>query len=395
MPSLTVSGNEITDASRAAGTAGDGLLNDSSFGIWEATTNLVTNGGFETNATGWNAVSAAIARVTAQFKFGAASGEIVSSNLVANEGAYHNFTATAAVYTVSAWVRGAAGGTVRMAVRDSGGLNPQTGTAVTLTSSWQRITLTTTALTAATWRCYVETNVQQNITFQADGVQAELQPLATPYVHTDGATAARAAARVRAPVSLIDETQAWVAARLRMGWASTTPPTTIPYFFEFIDDSSNRLTCYYSAGALAMDRGSAGVFQTLTRATAWAAGATPTIIFAWTATQLKVSFDGSAFTTIASATIPTMAASTFGVCNAGAAATNQIDSDILWFACGTGTLTDGDAAVIHGYGNSDLFPSSFPGTCTAVFPMTSSLYFAITEPVWDTTQLPVLAAILS
>ena len=71
---LTLSGNEITDASRAINVEGDGLSDDGSFGIWEATENLVTNGGFETNATGWTVTGAnTIARSTDQAKFGPAS----------------------------------------------------------------------------------------------------------------------------------------------------------------------------------------------------------------------------------------------------------------------------------------------------------------------------------
>jgi hypothetical protein len=46
---VTASGNEITDVTRSTKTQGDGVnAPDSSYGIWEATTNLVTNGGFET-----------------------------------------------------------------------------------------------------------------------------------------------------------------------------------------------------------------------------------------------------------------------------------------------------------------------------------------------------------
>ena len=51
---LTTSGFEITDASRARGVEGDGLLNDGSFGIWEETENLCINGGVETNLVQWS-----------------------------------------------------------------------------------------------------------------------------------------------------------------------------------------------------------------------------------------------------------------------------------------------------------------------------------------------------
>jgi hypothetical protein len=54
-PSVTVSGNEITDVIRAAALQGDGRTSpDSSFGVWETTTNQIANGGAESNVTGWN-----------------------------------------------------------------------------------------------------------------------------------------------------------------------------------------------------------------------------------------------------------------------------------------------------------------------------------------------------
>src|SRR4029077_10532410 len=77
-------GNEITDATRIANTQGDGRTPpDSSFGIWEATTNLCTNGGFETNTKGWVAYSprdtATLTRDTSQAKFGTASLKVITT----------------------------------------------------------------------------------------------------------------------------------------------------------------------------------------------------------------------------------------------------------------------------------------------------------------------------
>ena len=66
---LTLSGNEIEDVVREAALEGDGRAVEASYGLWEATTNLVTNGGFETNTTGWNEQGSTTTRVTAQQKF--------------------------------------------------------------------------------------------------------------------------------------------------------------------------------------------------------------------------------------------------------------------------------------------------------------------------------------
>lgn len=362
--SLTLSGNEITDAVRAAGAQGDGLAPEGSMGIWEATTNLITNGGMETNDTGWTDVSATGSRVTSQYKFGAASLEVVTGNAAANEGCYHNFAATAAAYTVSAWVRGPGGGTVRMAVRDNAGGSPQTGSAVTLSSSWQRISLTTTALSSATWRCYVETDSQQSITFQVDGVQVEQQPLATPYVETDGGTASRSAGRVQVPVAaVLDETQGWVAIRFRSGWGNSSEPVGGSGFlswFDWRDNSTTRLAFAYreSTNTLYHYRKNAGTgAEGNGPALALSVGDAATAIMSWTATQIASSANGSVFTTQAAGTgIPALAATQFDV---GGEAHNA-DDDVFWFACGLGTLTDADAANIHAWGSPDPAPGLFP-----------------------------------
>lgn len=383
MTVLTVSGNEITDAVRTTNTQGDGVTPpDSSMGIWEVTTNQILNGGFETNATGWTAVSAAApTRVTSQFKFGAASGEIVTSNLAANEGAYHNFTATAAVWTISAWVRGNAGGTVRLAVRDNAGANPQTGTPITLTTTFQRITFTTTALTAAVWRLYVETDVQQNITFQVDGAQAELKPLATPYVQTDGAAAARLAARVQAPVSLLTANQGWVAFRVRMGFGAAAPAN--PTLFSYDDGSTNnRVQIRYSV-TWVINTVVATVSQTnVIVADSFNRGDMRTVILAWTTAQTKLSVNGAAF--VAQNTSKPIGLTNLDIGQTdGTGLTNrQIDSDILWFATGTGTLSDADAAAINAIGNTDPTPTQISALAsqsavTAVAPMITT---AVTDP---------------
>src|SRR5437764_14635783 len=67
-------GDVINDADRALGIDGDGLVvPDSSYGLWRGSTNLITNGGFETNVTGWFGAGCTISRDTGDFKFGSAS----------------------------------------------------------------------------------------------------------------------------------------------------------------------------------------------------------------------------------------------------------------------------------------------------------------------------------
>lgn len=68
---MVVSGNEITVATRALGIDGDGRTGETSFGLWPAKTNLVVNGGFETDLYGWSALGgSAPVRVADDPKFG-------------------------------------------------------------------------------------------------------------------------------------------------------------------------------------------------------------------------------------------------------------------------------------------------------------------------------------
>jgi len=356
--SLTTSGGLITPATRTLNVDGDGLPVDSGYGIWPAATNLVTNGGAETNTTGVTAVSSTTTRTTAQFKFGAASFNVVTSNATANEGAYETFTATAAVYTVSAWVRGS--GTVRMAVRDNSGANAQTGTPVTLSTTWQRITLTTTALTAATWRVYVETPTQQSTTFQFDGLQAELGSIATPYIETDGSTESRTGGRIQMPVAdLFTETQGAVFAALNPGWSNANEPgggTGEAYILSWADDANSRLSLFYGEANNRWEsrRVASGTSVSDTYPAAITQGVTATICYAWEAARVRLSANGGAFISVAGTNIPTLSATSADI---GAQAvfgglSRHIASNMRWFATFAGTLTDDDAAALNAFGDT-------------------------------------------
>ena len=147
--------------------------------------NLVSEPSFEDGITAWTAAGAVITRQTTQSKFGVASLRLVTANAAANEGAYfsHN-PGGAGTFTGSAWVFGT-GGTARVRVRDQTNATQTVSAAVTL-GAWQRIEVTHTAGGGcADLRLYVETDVQQNITYFADGTQLEEQAEATTYCDGD------------------------------------------------------------------------------------------------------------------------------------------------------------------------------------------------------------------
>ncbi len=356
---LTLNGSEITDISRGLKLAGDGLLNDLSTGVWPATTNLIANGGAETNTTGITEAGSTTTRITTQSKFGSACFNVVTANAAANEGPYQTFTATIAVYAVSVWVRGAAGGTVRLTLRDNSGANPQASSAVTLTTAWQQITLVSSNLTAATWRLYVETDTQQALTFQYDGLQAELAVLATPFVATDGATAARVAARPQIPAAGLSSVQGWVAMRVRFGWGFV--PNSFTNYFSWVTDTPNRI---FGSGngvntAVLFRRG--GSSDLTATITAPVRGDFATLIFDWTAAALNFSINGAAPTTAANANAPTITAAQVDIGNhASQSAGREFGGDYLWFAHGAGLMDAQSRALIHAIGNADPAPNRFP-----------------------------------
>lgn len=360
---LTLSGNEITDASRPLGLAGDGRLNDSSFGIWPAATNLCTNGGFETNTTGWIFGGlGSLARSAVQAEFGSWSGRIIP--LGQNDGAHIDPAVVAGtIYTQSVWV-------YRTTLADNwqvwawGSSTRQTNASVTWVLGWNRAIVSFTAAVGETSNqiLVINTSAVPTETVYVDGAQLETGSVATPYIETDGATAARSVARVQVPVAgLFTSTQGWVAARLRMGWADSSMPNAAPFVFSWGDDTGTTyIYCLIQGSQWQFRRrdGDAG-FEGVAPAASFSAGDYQTIICAWTNAEVKASPNGAAFTSAASTMTPSLP-TTFDI-GRDLNGSYPLASDVLWFACGTGTLSDGDAAMIHAFGNNDMGLSAFPG----------------------------------
>lgn len=381
---ITATGNEITDATRVALVQGDGVTApDSSYGIWETSTNYITNGGLETNTTGWTAVGSTLTRVTTVKKFGAAGGQIVTNNAGANEGGYHSFTTPGSLsggvgFMCSVWMRrsGVQNPTVRLRITDNAGATIVTGTPITLTSTYQRLSLLLPSpATTTTYRFYIETDVQQAVTYFFDGVQAENQPLVTPYIETNGGTATRGAAAVDLPASAIDETQGWVAMRIRPRWPGSAPPHGLSggiQMFHWGTTTSDRV-----AGSISVQSGvpslqtirrtgGSGPGETEAEPLTHADGEAITAVFAWEVDRVRVAGQGRAFeetTTLVAP--PVLAATTFVVGSDPTSGTaRQIDGEVLWIACGTGTLTDDDSATFHAFGDADPSFSDLPGEQT-------------------------------
>jgi hypothetical protein len=108
-------------------------------------------------------------------------------------------TVTSAAYTFSVWLRGSVGGE-RLYLFTTADTSVYYRTAVTLTTAWQRFTLTTATLTAAAWNFEIGTDLRDAgqsatpaQTIFAWGAQLEVGSAASPYIPT--ASAANGAPR--------------------------------------------------------------------------------------------------------------------------------------------------------------------------------------------------------
>lgn len=355
---LTVSGNEITDALRALGVQGDGLAADSSYGVWEATTNLENSAGadvsFESGTAGYTTGGTnTIASSAEQFKFGAKSCKATyQDNATLLDIA---LTLTAAAQSASRWL-------YIPAAYDGGGISVQfanyagaTGTLavaanMALRDQWQRVEVPNVVVAGGD----LIGNVQVVNTGAAPtagrfvyivGCQTETQPLCTPFT-----IGPRAAARVQAPASLLNATQGWVAMRMRMGFTSTASPATADIgAFRWAGAGANVISVSWREVSASWDvrREDTTASLQLLVADSFSRNDTVTLIYKWTASRIDISIDGAAFTGQANTEAPTLGAN-FDI-GSGDGTGGHIDSDFLWFACGTGTLTDADAAVIGGW----------------------------------------------
>ena len=375
---LTLSGNEITDKTRALAVGGDGrVFPDSSFGIWEATENLVTNGGFETNTVGWQAGGTnAIAISTAQAKFGLSSMLCTYGNNSSH--ALYTNTLSAAEHTVSAWLYIPSdfdGGGIRFLRNGYVGAtgDDHVDADMSLVDQWQYLTFTFTPVGDMTgWIQFLNISGAPTAgrVIYVDGIQIEVQPIATPYVETDGGAATRVAAQVQAPASVLDETQGWWAVRVRVGWDYDDAPYNLPYLCSWQDDATHRISFYYDEGGsiwVILNWTGAGADAATSAAQTFSAGDLITIIGKWEAADLGISVDGAAFLMEGDrdSGLPGLAAATFDIGSQGGGDT--FDGDFLWVAAGKGTLTDADARLINACGNTPPNRSVLPTVSQPTF----------------------------
>ena len=169
-------------------------------------TNNETNGGFETDTTGWIGLGGAVlARVTTTAKFGAASGQLVcsaSNDGIQSSGPFGAFTG-GNPYTMSAWVFADTGETVTVQWNeyDSGGsyLGIAHSANVSGNGAWQQATIAATTNASFSKVGLFAYSASGAQTFYVDGIQFENGSIATPYIETNGGTSSRSPLLAVAP----------------------------------------------------------------------------------------------------------------------------------------------------------------------------------------------------
>jgi type IV pilus assembly protein PilA len=371
---LSFVGSEVTDTMRLAGLQGDGRSSDSSTGVWEGSNNMIPSGG-DADLQGYNGSS------------NTGSGTPVSNGFYRfNKGAPTNtqvFSLTKTIsitngttYTWSAIIRtDGTGWDFRTGTWDAslGAIMP-VATVVDLGNGTYRLsgTWTATATLPALRAFDLWTNTWGTSTYvDVKWIQAEQKSVATPYMLSGSP---RAASNIQAPASLVNGTQSWAAMRIRPGFASAQTGMNnggnFETYFSWQIDVNNRITCFWDETTKRFNtkRVQGGAFnQSSSPVQSFNAGDLITLIFAWNATTLYVSVNGAAFTTNADTNIPAGAPPSLMDIGARPSASQYGNADVLWFASGTGTLTNADASSINGFGNNDPIKSGFSSSALADF----------------------------
>lgn len=362
---LQFTGDFIDSDVRELNEEGDGLpQNYQSVGIHVSSTNLLTNGGAETNTTGWTPGGTnSLSRTTADSYFGSACFQAQYSNAL-NMGLYAGATLDSnSTYALSGWVyirSPWSGGDIGV---DQSGFTDtvnvyQVKADASLTDQWQRVwcQIDTDATSPGSGNIRVRADSApsslQSIRF--DGMQLEKLVAPTPYIETDGATASRTAATIEASASSMSASQGWVAVRCRFGFSNDTSGVTSlsnRYLFQWYDDNNNKMDLFYQDSALGTDawkfeRYDGGLSDTRSIAGSAVEGEEHTVIATWEDGRIRMSLDGAAFVNATGSNAPALTSGSFWIgCNA--TGSGQWWGDIYWITTGSGLLTDDDAAAIH------------------------------------------------
>ena len=368
--SLTMSGAIYNDTSRLAAVDGDGLNLDTGTGFWEGTTNLVQNGGAETNATGYNGNSAAVVRSTTKKKFGSASIQATPALGGPHEGPFyidgvHGLAISAAhTYAVSLWAYSDVERTIHV------GFDENNSSDVFVSSGsddfhlpagvWTRcehVHTTAAGVAFAIPFAYTNDNAGGATPFYIDGLQFEDKGYCTPYVETNGGTASRGDSQTTFPVGTkLDETQGFAIFRFKPSYTTNEPVNQLYPLLEWADTNSNRLLMYIgNNNFLEFNRtGGGGSTTIIADMSAAVTGVGMTLAVKWDSGNIYLSVNGAPFNSIPNTDIPVIVGTTVGLGYApvffGAAG---LAGELMWTLLGTGTPSDSDIAAVHANGDTD------------------------------------------
>jgi hypothetical protein len=400
--SATLSGNEITDAVRTADVQGDGRAVESSVGFYKPATNLLLNGGCEVDPTGWAAKgSATLTRDAAHVLFGQGALKVVTGNVSNPEGAQQTVSGLSPLtaYSLSVWVWGASG-TVRLSAEQiAGGVTQSTTSSgtITLASGWQQLTLSlTTGVSCDSIKLRVETPTTQAASFWVDGAQLETGLVPTPYVNTAGQPNSRLATRAQFPASLLGTpSQGWAAFRVRVSRITPVGDQGVPALFiwgsgsTYIDAYLNTLS-----NTVRLRRSNGAGIDTFDVAHTFSAGELITVVVAWDATNLYVSINGGAFTSLASPHVPAIGATTFDL-GSTFGTDSWLNGDVFWSMFGSGTLSGADLTALNALGNTDPADGavSAGASMTARWSADTSTYRLAGVPDWRQVNVRLIGAV--
>lgn len=153
---------------------------------------------------------------------------------------------------------------------------------------------------------------------------------------------------------LLNETQGWAAARVKMAWASTgaLPGGSLtPAMFFWGDGSfASRILSYWgtanSATAARQDAVPSG--PTVSQTGVWALNDLVTLIAKWTVGDIGISLNGQNFTLSSPVNTikPALVSPIVDIGNFNNQVNRTCVSPMLWFACGTGVLTNADVSLL-------------------------------------------------
>lgn len=243
---------------------------------------------------------------------------------------------------------------------------------VTATGAWQEVTGLSVAVAAgktgdsAVIMC--RTHTQRAESFHAAHVMLQAgAAVVSPYVATSqGATATRAAARVQFPTSMLSSQQGWWAVRMLAGFPSTDP--TPRRIVSWRDVSTNVLELIYAGAGVMSQQSYAGGANSIiaNQSAVWSVGDALTVVGTWAAgATMAVSVNGANFSTSTLArALATITAAQADIGRLSSAAQQWIDSTVLWFVCGSGVLTNTDAAALAALPN--ITPAAFPDVAASL-----------------------------